>query len=245
MVSPVEIFCCYSRKDQPLLNELKAHLMPLQRQGLVKIWADTDISAGTEWEKEIEKHLDTAQIILLLVSPDFINSDYCYSKEMKRAIERHERGEARVIPVILRHVYWQGLFGNFQALPKDALPITDPNWHNLDRALFNVAEGIRKVVEELVISGQNNLVTSTTFPNPRTTNDHHLGDFYREYWSRKHPGLVIILLDQLSSMAIRGERNPATLAERSAAIVNVGYGLGLPCPGQRRVQAGLALPWST
>src|SRR5947209_12812087 len=100
MTAPVEIFCCYSRKDQQLLNALKAQLMPLQRQGLLKLWAATDISAGTEWEKEITKHLNTAQIILLLISPAFMNSDYCYSKEMARAMERHEGGEARIIPIL-------------------------------------------------------------------------------------------------------------------------------------------------
>jgi hypothetical protein len=146
---PVEIFCCYARRDQSLLNELKAHLMPLQRQGYIKIWADTDIGAGIEWEKEIEKHLNSAQIILLLVSPDFINSDYCYGKEMKRAIERHELGEARVIPVILRHVYWQGVLGKLQALPTDGKPIGDADKYTQDKAFLKVAEGIRKVVEEL------------------------------------------------------------------------------------------------
>jgi hypothetical protein len=60
----IEIFCCYARKDQVLLSELKAHLMPLQRRGLIKIWADTDIGAGIEWEREIEKHLDTAHLLL-------------------------------------------------------------------------------------------------------------------------------------------------------------------------------------
>jgi hypothetical protein len=130
---PVEIFFCYARKDQQLLNELKAHLIPLQRQGHITIWADTDIGAGTEWEKEIEKHLDTADIILLLVSSDFMNSDYCYSIEMKRALERHERNEVRVIPVILRHVYWQEApFGRLQALPKDGLPVTSHNWHSIE-----------------------------------------------------------------------------------------------------------------
>ncbi len=74
---PIEIFCCYARKDQQLLNELKTHLIPLQRQGHITIWADTDIGAGVEWESEINKHLDTAQIILLLVSPGFIASEYC------------------------------------------------------------------------------------------------------------------------------------------------------------------------
>ena len=76
-------------------------------------------------------------------------SKYCYGVEMKRAIERHQRGEARVIPIIVRPVYWQGILGHLQALPKDGLPVTDPDWHTLDRALYNVTEGIRTVVVEL------------------------------------------------------------------------------------------------
>src|SRR6266699_2935161 len=98
MAPPVEIFCCYARKDQSLLKELTRHLKPLERSGLITLWADTDINAGTEWEREIEKHLETAHIILLLISSSFIASDYAYSKEMIRAIERHESGKARVIP---------------------------------------------------------------------------------------------------------------------------------------------------
>src|SRR5437899_11887808 len=101
---PVKIFCCYAHEDEALLIQLKAHLRPLQRQGLIDIWYDRDISAGTEWEREISEQLNTAQIILLLVSPDFMDSDYCYSKEMQKAMERHSRGEARVIPVLLRPV---------------------------------------------------------------------------------------------------------------------------------------------
>src|SRR5947208_10061471 len=101
---PVEIFFCYAHEDETLLNKLKAHLRPLQRQGLIDVWHDRDINAGQEWEQEISKHLNEAQIILLLISPDFMDSDYCYSKEMQRALERHEHREARVIPIILRHV---------------------------------------------------------------------------------------------------------------------------------------------
>src|SRR5215468_1857794 len=97
---PVTIFFCYAREDEALLIKLKAHLQPLKWEGLIDVWYDRDISAGTEWEQEINKHLNTAQIILMLVSPDFMNSDYYYSIEMKRAVERHERKEARVIPVI-------------------------------------------------------------------------------------------------------------------------------------------------
>src|SRR5947209_1704101 len=130
----VSIFFCYAHEDEPLLNILKRHLTPLHRQGLIDIWHDRDISAGTEWEQEINQHLNAAQIILLLVSPDFMYSDYCYGIEMKRALERHDRKEATVIPIILRPIYWEGTLGNIQTLPKDALPVTDPAWHNLDRA---------------------------------------------------------------------------------------------------------------
>lgn len=147
---PVKIFFCYAREDEPLLNKLKSHLRPLQREGLIEVWYDRDISAGTEWEAEIKQHLNTAQIVLLLVSPDFMDSDYCYGIEMKRALERRAKGEAEVIPVILRHVYWHGEpLGKLQALPKDGKPVTDPDLYNLDRAFYDVATGIRVVVEKL------------------------------------------------------------------------------------------------
>src|SRR6266700_7401715 len=110
----VKIFFCYAHEDEPLLKILKSHLSPLQLQGIIDVWHDRDISAGTEWEQEISKHLNEADFILLLVSPDFMNSDYCYSVEMQRALERHKHQEARVIPIILRPVYWQGLLGKLQ-----------------------------------------------------------------------------------------------------------------------------------
>src|SRR2546421_3382968 len=144
---PVKIFFCYAHEDEQLLNKLKNHLFPLKRTGLIDIWHDRDISAGTDWEQQIKSHLNEAQIILLLVSPDFIVSDYCYGIEMQRALERHDLGEARVIPIILRHVYWQGVLGRLQALPTDARPIK--SWPDLDEALYNVTEGIRVVIEEI------------------------------------------------------------------------------------------------
>jgi TIR domain len=147
---PVKIFFCYAREDEELLNKLKSHLRPLQREGLIDVWYDREISAGTEWEQEIKQHLNNAQIILLLVSPDFMNSDYCYSVEMKRALERHNRKEAKVIPIILRPVYWHGEpLGKLQALPTDGKPVRSPYWHDLDSAFYNVVMGIRKVVKVL------------------------------------------------------------------------------------------------
>ena len=149
---PVKIFCCYAHEDEPLLKKLKTHLFPLQRAGLVDVWYDRDISAGTDWEQEIKERLNTAHIILLLVSPDFMASDYCYGIEMQRAIERHEQGEAHVIPIILRPVYWQGVLGKLQALPTDAIPVMSSGWHYQDEAFFNVTEGIHKVAVKVMSS---------------------------------------------------------------------------------------------
>ena len=105
---PVKIFFCYAREDELLLNKLKTRLKPLQRQGLINFWSDRDIHAGANWEQEINKQLREAHIILLLVSPDFMDSDYCYSNEMEQALKRHAQGKCTVIPVILRPVYWHG-----------------------------------------------------------------------------------------------------------------------------------------
>jgi WD40 repeat protein len=148
---PISIFCCYARKDEALLDELITHLSPLQREGLIEVWCDREIPGGAEWNPEIQKHLNAAQIILLLISPDFMRSDYCYDIEMKRALEQHERREAIAIPVILRPVedWRRGPLGKLQALPTDGKPITGPDWYNLDQAFNNVTTGIYKVVERL------------------------------------------------------------------------------------------------
>jgi TIR domain len=111
---------------------------------------DRIIDPGTDWSREIDKHLESASIILLLVSPDFLASDYCYDIEMKRAMERHDRGEARVIPIFLRPCDWTGApFGKLQGLPTDAKPITSSRWSSHDEAFTIVARGIRAAVETL------------------------------------------------------------------------------------------------
>jgi len=88
MEIPCLVFCCYARKDQEFLHDLKTHLKSLEREGLITVKADIDISPGTEWETTINHHLEVANIILLLISPDFIASDYCFNEEMRRAIVR-------------------------------------------------------------------------------------------------------------------------------------------------------------
>lgn len=145
---PVKIFICYARKDERLLDKLKKHLRLLQNKGLIDLWHDRNISAGSQWEREIDQRLNSAGIILLLVSPDFMDSHYSYGVEMKQAMERQKRGEATVIPVILRPVDWKDApFGKLQALPTDSKPVT--TWANKDNAFLNIAKGIREVVEKL------------------------------------------------------------------------------------------------
>lgn len=144
----VELFYSYSHRDEELREQLENHLSILRRNGVITDWHDRKIGVGREWEGEIHEHLNIAHIILLLVSSDFLASDYCYDIEMNRAMERHSVGEARVIPIILRSVDWQEApFGRLQALPRDARPVT--LWENQDEAFTNIARGIKKVVEEL------------------------------------------------------------------------------------------------
>src|SRR5579859_3795414 len=105
--NPLKLFYCYAHEDKVLRDTLDSHLSILKRQKLLEIWYDGRISAGAQWEDEIDKHLSSADIVLLLVSASFLASDYCYGKEMARALQRHEEGAVCVIPVILRPVYWK------------------------------------------------------------------------------------------------------------------------------------------
>jgi len=140
------IFVSYSHADEVLKAELLKHLQPLERLKLIASWDDRKIKAGGEWDRVISSKLEKADIILLLVSIDFINSAYCYDIELERALERHDAGEARVIPVILRSCLWQHTgFAKLQALPRDAKPITA--WPDRDEAFMSVAEAVRQVAD--------------------------------------------------------------------------------------------------
>jgi tetratricopeptide (TPR) repeat protein len=145
---PVEVFFSYSHKDEKLLGKLRDHLSNLKRLGVIADWYDRKIGAGKEWENAIDEHLDSASVILLLISSNFMASDYCNDIEVRRAMERHEAGEARVIPVLLRPCDWDGApFSKLNALPTGARAVTD--WADRDKAFTDVAKGIRAAVEEL------------------------------------------------------------------------------------------------
>ena len=136
------VFFSYSHKDEELRDRLEVALATLRRQGLIETWHDRMLRAGDEFDPGIRQELERADIILLLVSPDFIASSYCYDVEMTRALERHQTGEARVIPVILRACDWHPTpFGKLMAAPRDGKPIR--SWPDLDEAFLDVAKKIR------------------------------------------------------------------------------------------------------
>lgn len=142
------VFFSYSHRDEQLRNELETHLAALKRQGIIETWHDRRIGAGEDFENEISQNLEKADIILLLISSDFIASEYCYGVEMTRAMERHESGEAHVIPVILRPCYWQGLqFGRLLATPTDGRAVT--KFPDQDDAFLDVTKAIHAAAEKL------------------------------------------------------------------------------------------------
>ncbi len=144
----LNVFFSYAHQDEELRDELDSHFGILKRGDKIRTWHDREILPGGEWAGAIDHHLEVADVILLLVSPAFIASDYCWDVELKRAMERHRAGEARVIPIILRPVDWQDApFGKLQALPEDARPVT--TWPNRDLACLDVARGLRSAIEEL------------------------------------------------------------------------------------------------
>lgn len=146
-MSPSKIFISYSHQDEQFKENLISHLSSLKRRGLINEWHDRKILPGDNWDKNIKQELLDANIILLLISSDFIASNYCYDVEITKAIERHESKEAILIPIILRPCDWKDLpFSKIQGLPKDALPLT--KWENVDDAYLNIIDGIKTVLSK-------------------------------------------------------------------------------------------------
>ena len=145
---PIKVFFSYSHRDEEFKDELVKHLSILRRQGVISEWHDRMIKPGSDWNQEIDDHLSGADIILLLVSPDFLHSDYCWGVEVQKSMQRDAAGEACVIPVVVRRVAWQGApFAKLQALPKNAEPIA--SWSNRDDAFYDVVQGINAAIADL------------------------------------------------------------------------------------------------
>lgn len=143
-----EIFFSYAHADEDLMNEVRRQLIVFEREQRIIKWHDRQIPAGAEWKTQIDDRIRSAQIILLFMSPHFLESRYCYEIEGQVAMERHQSGDATVIPVVLRPCAWEASpFSKLQALPKDAQPIS--TWTNIDEASLDVARRVMQVVDSL------------------------------------------------------------------------------------------------
>jgi TIR domain len=204
----MEVFFSYAHEDEVLRDELAKHLKLLERQGVIKAWSDRNITAGEEWKNAIDERLESANIILLLISADFLASDYCYDIELDRALERHKSKAARVIPIILRSSDWQSSsFGKLAALPTGGKAIT--SWPNEDEAFTDVVKGLRKAIEQ---------IQGVSFPNPQDSTNKN-GDFETVQKKKKVQifGAVIAFLAGLISLipllSQKLQKQPSSITE--------------------------------
>lgn len=147
-IQPLKIFYSYSHKDTKLRKKLEKHLKLLERRDFIINWHDRKIEVGDEWKSTLDKKLMTADIILLLISADFLASDYCYDIEVTQAMKQHEEGISVVIPIMLRSCDSTGAsFMKLQGLPINLIPVT--KWKDRDEAFTDIAVGLRAIVEEI------------------------------------------------------------------------------------------------
>jgi hypothetical protein len=148
MTTPIEIFFSYAHEDEDLMDAVRRQLIIFDRRGLIRKWHDRKIPPGDAWRRSIDSRIRRARIVLLFLSPYFIESDYCYEIEMMVALKRHHLGEAVVIPVVLRPCAWQETpLAFLQALPKDGRAVT--TWRDRDQVCLAIANEIMKVVDQL------------------------------------------------------------------------------------------------
>jgi len=142
---PSKIFISYAHKDEAFKDELVIRLKGLQRNGYLITWHDRKIEPGQLWDAAIKSALDTASIIVFLVSPDFLDSDYIHNVEIKKAFERYHAGQCKIVPIIIRPCHFQDTaIGELQALPKNAKPIS--TWSDKDEAWYDVLEQLKKTI---------------------------------------------------------------------------------------------------
>jgi hypothetical protein len=171
------VFVSYARVDERYRARLEVHLTPLVRDGLIDLWSDRAVAPGADWERDIEHELTTADVVVLLVTPDFVASVYCFEKELTEALRRHEEEGVRILPVHVKSVDLANLpFGRFQGLPPDLRPISA--WQDADEAWLEVARGVRAAVEEIHL-------TRTDLPQQRgrpSSDKSQLGQELQEYY---------------------------------------------------------------
>ena len=147
-LSPAKAFISYSHQDAAVVDRLLKHFAVLRREKHLAAWFDQKILAGGDIDEEVSRHLDECDLFLPLVSADFLSSNYCYDTEMKRAMERHEAGTMRIVPIIVEPCDWKASpLRRFKALPRDGVPISD--WTNVNNAYLDIVTELRSLIEDL------------------------------------------------------------------------------------------------
>ena len=168
----MKAFIAYSHRDEVYLDRLHTHLAVLKRDGRIDAWFDRDILAGRELHREIDEQLESCGLFLLLVSPDFLASDYCIEREMARALERHGAREAIVIPIIIEPCDWASTpLRNLRALPRDSKPISE--WTNENNAYLDVVQELRRVLETEENLRTTKTEAATVRPSPSPSVERH------------------------------------------------------------------------
>lgn len=245
-----KLFFSYSHKDEELRNELETHLALLKRQGVISSWHDRRITAGSDFGEVISTELESSQIILLLVSAHFLASDYCFEKEMSRALEKHKEGSATVIPVILHPCDWHSApFGNLRATPTDGKPISmHANQHealaivarDVREAATNIPRGMPNSVAVLPLEhlgpGPSSKPRSSNLRVKRKFDDHERDEFLEdsyEYMARYFDGSLEEIAKRNPQLKTRFKRIDATSFSASiyengqkVAQCSVWYGAG-------------------
>lgn len=149
--TPLKTFIIYAHEDRSTVNAIRGQLRIFEKKEVLQIWDDGEILAGQDWDKSIKLKLESAQLILLFISVDFINSEYIEKTELQAALQRHRDGEAKLIPIIVRRCFWEEYFelGKFQALPPKGKPILSYDTHAIDEAYHAVALGIKAAADEM------------------------------------------------------------------------------------------------
>lgn len=171
-MQPVKVFCCYAHEDEAFRAELAAHIARLKHQQVIQDWHDRNISAELEWADQVDSHLASADVVLLLVSPDFMASDYCYDEEMACALKRHEQGLAIVVPIMLKPTDLQDSpLMHLQSLPLALKPLS--LWPDRGQAYADVVRGLHRLIVSLhkkqnAVPPQPPFATPQGQPTPKT-----------------------------------------------------------------------------
>ena len=149
---PLKLFLSYAHEDRDIVAELRKHLAPLRYEQIVTDWYDLELMPGHDWDQDIISQLESSDLVLVVISADFVASNYAYGRELNLSLDLHDQDRVRLLPVIARNCKWQNLpFARLQVLPEGAVAIS--SWQNRDDAFVSVVLGVERVAREILSSG--------------------------------------------------------------------------------------------